>query len=132
MTRGRDEEAIRVDAERPQRIDLLGDPHRPSSAENAAPERPATMIAVMSGASSRVTRAPPGRPRRCWPELLQLHRGLECRHQADQEVDHEDDGDAVGPSALHEPRNIAPVDGDGHADRVRPGPARTSPMKSSP
>src|SRR5207253_9941468 len=25
------------------------------------------------------------------------------------------------PSALHEPRNIAPVDGDGHADRVRPG-----------
>jgi hypothetical protein len=84
-----DEEPVRRQAERPERVDLLGDGIVPSSAENAAPERPATMIAVMSGPSSRVDRQRHQvRDEDVGAELPELHDRLERRHHADEERDH--------------------------------------------
>ena len=83
----------------------------PSSAANAAPERPQTMIAVISGPSSRVTdSADQVGDEDVGAELLELHDRLERHHEADEELDQHDDRHGVGAGALHDARDVAPVD----------------------
>jgi hypothetical protein len=43
--------------------------------------------------------------------LLQLHRALESHHEADQEVDENDDRDRVRSGPLHEMRDLFPIAG---------------------
>ena len=83
----------------------------PSSAAKAAPERPQTMMAVISGPSSRHDReADQVRDEDVGAELLELHRALEGHHEADQEVDEKDDGHRVRAGPLHL-RNLFPIGG---------------------
>ena len=83
-----DEEAVRVESPSVRSASISSETRIvPSSAENAAPERPATMIAVMSGPSSRVDRQRHQvGDEDVGAELPELHDRLEGRHHADQEV----------------------------------------------
>ncbi len=83
----------------------------PSSAEKAAPERPADDDRRHQRRELAGDREPDEiGDEDVGAELLQLDRGLEGGHEPDQEVDHQHDRDAVGAGALHQTRHVAPVD----------------------